>query len=101
MATQALVRSAMVVRNFRPPPASTAAHLVRPATTLNPESTAALLEQVRDGDDPARERLIGRYLPMLRHWASGRLPARARGPVETDDLVQVTLIRALDRIRDF
>lgn len=61
-----------------------------------PESTATLLALVREGDDPARDRLVRRFLPLLRTWASGRVPARARGLGDTDDLVQVTLMRALD-----
>jgi RNA polymerase sigma factor (sigma-70 family) len=65
------------------------------------ESTAVLLAQVRAGDDPARERLARRYLPILQTWASGRLPSRARSLGDTDDLVQVTLMRALDAVRDF
>lgn len=62
----------------------------------SPESTATLLALVREGDDPARDRLARRYLPMLKAWASGRLPSRARGLGDTDDLVQVTLLRALE-----
>lgn len=65
------------------------------------ESTATLLALVREGDDPARERLARRYLPMLRAWASGRVPSRARGLGDTDDLVQVTLMRALEAAREF
>jgi RNA polymerase sigma-70 factor (ECF subfamily) len=38
---------------------------------------------------------------MLKRWAHGRLPGSARGMVETDDLVQVTLIRALDHVKEF
>ena len=65
------------------------------------ETTAQLLALVRSGDDGARERLLARYLPILRRWARGRLPARARDLAETDDLVQVTLLRALNRLREF
>ena len=65
------------------------------------ESTADLLTRVRGGDAAARERLVAHYLPMLGKWAHGRLPAGARALVETDDLVQVTLIRALDHIGEF
>jgi RNA polymerase sigma-70 factor (ECF subfamily) len=65
------------------------------------ESTAALLALVRSGDAAARERLVARYLPILRRWARGRLPAGARGLSDTDDLVQVTLLRALDHVDDF
>ncbi len=60
------------------------------------ESTATLLSQVRAGDAAARERLCAQYLPILQRWAHGRLPASARGLAETADLVQVTLMRALD-----
>ena len=65
------------------------------------ESTAALLERIRGGDEEARNRLLGRYLPVLRQWARGRLPRRARDLSDTDDLVQVTLLRALDRLKEF
>ncbi|MCB1560203.1 MAG: sigma-70 family RNA polymerase sigma factor [Xanthomonadales bacterium] len=65
------------------------------------ESTATLLAHVRAGDEGARERLCATYLPMLRRWASGRLPAQARDLAETDDMVQITLMRALNRIDEF
>ncbi len=65
------------------------------------ESTALLLERVREGDGAARERLVARFLPMLRRWASGRLPAHARSLADTDDLVQVSLLRALDKVDTF
>jgi RNA polymerase sigma-70 factor (ECF subfamily) len=56
------------------------------------ESTAILLERHRSGDPEAAAVLLGRYLPLLRAWAHGRLPARARGMAETDDLVQTAMI---------
>lgn len=65
------------------------------------ESTAFLLTRVREGDEAARDRLIARYLPMLREWARGRLPGVARSLADTDDLVQVTLIRALKQLNEF
>jgi RNA polymerase sigma-70 factor (ECF subfamily) len=65
------------------------------------ESTAALLDLVREGDRAARERLIARYLPMLRRWARGRLPAHARDLNDTNDMVQLTLLAALDRVGEF
>ncbi len=65
------------------------------------ESTATLLELVRDGDASARDRLVARCLPALRRWAHGRLPRRARGVVDTDDLVQVSLLRALNQVGRF
>jgi RNA polymerase sigma factor (sigma-70 family) len=65
------------------------------------ESTARLLELVRQGDLTARDRLLRRYLPLLSRWAHGRLPTYARGMAETDDLVQCVLIRALQRLSQF
>jgi RNA polymerase sigma factor (sigma-70 family) len=65
------------------------------------ESTRTLILRVRDGDESARNRLFARFLPGLRRWAHGRLPARARCLVDTDDVVQVSLVRALSRVEEF
>ena len=56
---------------------------------------------MRAGDDQARSRLVTRYLAILRSWAHGRLPPRARSLADTEDLVQVTLMRALDGVKSF
>ena len=72
-----------------------------PGPAPDPESTASLLARIQSGDDAARERLIRRYLPILTRWAHGRLPPQARGLVDTNDLVQVTLLKALERVKDF
>ena len=66
-----------------------------------PDSTAVLLHRVRAGDDEARERLVARHLPLLRAWAHRRLPVGARGLADTDDLVQVTFVRALNQVQAF
>ncbi len=63
-----------------------------------PESTQELIARLREGDDSAREALFARYLPVLRRWGRGRLPVWARGTADTDDLVQVTLLRALNHL---
>jgi RNA polymerase sigma-70 factor (ECF subfamily) len=65
------------------------------------DSTEQLLHRIRIGDPHARERLLARYLPMLRRWAHGRLPAHARDLGDTEDLVQATFLRALGRLDDF
>jgi RNA polymerase sigma factor (sigma-70 family) len=65
------------------------------------DSTYQLLQRIRGGESAARDQLLARYLPVLRAWAHGRLPAGARGMADTDDLVQVTLIRALNRLEAF
>ena len=68
---------------------------------VNLESTATVLRQVREGAPGARDRLARRYLPVLQRWARGRLPAAARSHVDTDDLVQLTLLRALEKVNEF
>lgn len=65
------------------------------------ESTTKLIVRIRQGDNRARDELMQRYLGTLRRWAHGRLPLRARGLTDTDDLVQSTLIRALNRLGSF
>lgn len=65
------------------------------------EATSELLEKIRGGDARARERLVRRVLPLLRRWAHGRLPGYARDLAETDDLVQIALVRALDKVERF
>jgi RNA polymerase sigma factor (sigma-70 family) len=64
-------------------------------------TTAHLIGQIRAGDARAREQLFARCLVLLRHWARGRLPDYARDLNDTEDLVQVTLTRALNRLADF
>jgi RNA polymerase sigma-70 factor (ECF subfamily) len=72
-----------------------------PTAERTMESTITLLDRARGGEEDARERLASRFLPLLRRWAHGRLPPRARGPLDTDDLVQVTLMKALERLESF
>ncbi len=64
-------------------------------------NTTQLLRRVRGGDDGARNQLVERYLPLLRRWAHGRLPRSARDLSETDDLVQITFLRALNNLGRF
>jgi RNA polymerase sigma factor (sigma-70 family) len=58
------------------------------------DSSVDLLRKAQGGDGAARERLLARYLPRLRQWASGRLPASARTMIDTGDLVQDAVIGA-------
>jgi len=71
------------------------------AGTPELDSTSALVERAKTGDKEALNDLFTRYLPSLRRWASGRLPQWTRGLMDTDDLVQETVIRALHRIDKF
>jgi DNA-directed RNA polymerase specialized sigma24 family protein len=61
----------------------------------DPNATRNLIELARAGDARARELLAARYLVRLRRWASGRLPHQARDLVDTADVVQECLVRAL------
>jgi RNA polymerase sigma-70 factor (ECF subfamily) len=65
------------------------------------ETTQVLLDLARSGDDSARERLFARVLPVLTRWAHRRLPLSARDLHETDDLVQVSLVRAFRNLDTF
>lgn len=62
------------------------------------ESTRTLVRRAQEGDSAARERLLERCLPLVRRWARGRLPRHARSLADTDDLVQLTLLRTLDSL---
>lgn len=72
-----------------------------PAEGPGPSATAVLLTRARSGDIEAREALYLRFMPILQRWAHRRLPLRARDLAETADLVQITLMRALNRLDHF
>lgn len=65
------------------------------------DSTTELLAQARCGDQTAVDRLLHIYGPLLARWAHGRLPDSARGLSDTQDLVQITLIRVLKKLGTF
>jgi RNA polymerase sigma factor (sigma-70 family) len=65
------------------------------------ESTHALIDRARHGDQEAVERLFARHLRPLQRWASGRLPQWARDFADTDDLVQDALLQTFKRIGEF
>lgn len=68
---------------------------------IDGESSFDLLERIRTGDQTALEALLGRHLPPLRRWASGRLPKWARDLSDTDDLVQETVIHSVKNLQTF
>lgn len=68
---------------------------------MDVESTDTLLARVRAGESGAREVLFARYLPLLQRWARGRLPHHARDLLDTSDLVQMTLMRTLNKVDGF
>jgi RNA polymerase sigma-70 factor, ECF subfamily len=65
------------------------------------DSTFDLVERAKTGDADALNRLFTRFLPPLRRWASGRLPRWTRDLMDTDDLVQETVLRSVKRIEAF
>ena len=69
---------------------------------VNPlDSTSVLISRAREGNDVARNRLASRYYAALKRWAHGRLPTRARGLLDTDDLVQSALYRGFSKLDGF
>jgi RNA polymerase sigma-70 factor (ECF subfamily) len=64
-------------------------------------TTTQLVRDYRDGNQDALNTLYSRYMPLLRRWASGRLPAHGRNVSETEDLVQVAFTRAFKRLDKF
>jgi RNA polymerase sigma factor (sigma-70 family) len=65
------------------------------------EPTEQLLRRIRAGEASAKQALYERCLPVLRRWAHGRLPSHVRDIADTEDLVQVTLLRALNHLDEF
>jgi RNA polymerase sigma-70 factor (ECF subfamily) len=64
-------------------------------------STEQLLLRAQAGDGAAVEALYARYLPQLRRWAAGRLPAYARDLADTHDMVQETLFHSVHHLQEF
>jgi RNA polymerase sigma factor (sigma-70 family) len=93
-----LKRRSLVAMDEKPRPSSP-----KPAQSAQPsvDSTFDLLEQAKAGNREALDRLFARYLPTLRRWASGRLPRWTRDLMDTDDLVQETVWRAVKRVDSF
>ena len=68
---------------------------------LSDEPTIELVARARGGDRPAMEALLQRCLPPLKRWAHGRLPAAARGRLDTGDLVQEAALHVLGNLGTF
>ena len=83
-------------RPEQPPPGSS--HL---DPLMSDEPTIELVIRAREGDRLAVEALLQRCLPQLKRWAHGRLPAAARGSLDTGDLVQEAALHAIQRLDVF
>ena len=70
------------------------------ASGIAAEPTMVLIQRIREGDHAARDVLLRRFMPLLKRWGRGRLPRHMRDVQDTDDLVQVTLMKALNHIDD-
>src|SRR4051812_9493393 len=81
-------------------PISTSAVVLR-LDEGDPHSSYSLLLRARDGDSDACNELCARYLPRLRRWAHGRLPGWARQHLDTEDIVQDTLMRSVRQLPAF
>ena len=92
----AIIRPAVTLDNQAPPPGSDSSDPL-----LSDEPTLELVVRARGGDRAAVEAILQRCLPALRRWAHGRLPASARGSLDTGDLVQDAAMHALRRLDDF
>jgi RNA polymerase sigma-70 factor, ECF subfamily len=70
-------------------------------TLLSDEPTIELVISARGGNRLALEALLERCLPPVKRWAHGRLPAHARGALDTGDLVQEAAMHVLARLDKF
>ena len=68
--------------------------------TVVADTPEHLLEAARSGDHAARQTLYAHCLPTLRRWAQRCLSRERRGINDADDLVQIVLMRALNRLPD-
>lgn len=62
------------------------------------DSTLTLVMRARMGDRAALELIAERYQAALTRFAHGRVPAAARGLVDTCDIVQMAVVRTLGRL---
>lgn len=68
---------------------------------LSDEPTIELVIRAKNGDNLAVEAILQRCLPPLRRWAHAKLPAAARGHLDTGDLVQEAAFHVLGRLDVF
>ena len=69
------------------------------ASQIPVDASINLLSRAQDGDSGALDALVERYTPRLRQWYRGRLPAGARGMLDTCDLVQDSVIKAVTHLQ--
>jgi RNA polymerase sigma factor (sigma-70 family) len=62
------------------------------------ETTIDLVGRAQRGDRAALDDLMKRFLPRVRRWAAGRVPAAVRDLADTSDLVQDVLLQTFQRV---
>jgi RNA polymerase sigma-70 factor (ECF subfamily) len=72
-----------------------------PDPAFQPHTTLDLIRRVHDGDRSALDHICRRYLVPLQRWARNRLPSRVRDLLDTDDIVQDTLLKTVRNIDRF
>lgn len=77
---------------------ATVAAPIRAVPEVPLDSTLTLVARARAGDRLALQMLLSRYRPALMRFAHGRMPAPARGLVETADIVQDVMKQLLGRL---
>ena len=65
------------------------------------DTTFVLLQRAKGGSRDALDSLFARHIPLLRRWATGRLPRWVRDIADTSDLVQETMIQTFKRVEAF
>jgi len=73
----------------------------QPEAVAPGEATIEVVELAKAGDAAAIERLMAKCLPLLTRWAHNRLPASSRDMIDTQDIVQETLVNAFRRLPSF
>ncbi len=61
-------------------------------------TTAILLSKYKQGDQASCDQLFTMFQPALYRWAHGRIPAQAKGFMNTEDVVQDTLMLAFNQV---
>src|SRR5262245_59314383 len=72
-----------------------------PEETPPVDETVELLARAKTGDRAALEAIFDRQIPLLKRWASGRLPRWARDIADTSDLVQESVLQTFKRLDSF
>jgi RNA polymerase sigma factor (sigma-70 family) len=87
--------------NPQPPRDSAPRSVPPPEPPLTEQPTVELVIKAQAGDRLAVQALLQRCLPRLKRWARGKLPAVARGQMDTDDLVQDAAFHIVKRLDKF